>query len=152
MLLEISGELTPERMKGWSQSKKQHPVVDVTGDRSKVRCCKEQYCIGTWNVRSMNQGKLEVDKQEMTRVNVDILGISELKWTGMGEFNSDDHYIYYCGQQSLRKNGVALIVSKRVQNAVLGCSFANDRIIFVHFQGKPINIIVIPVYAPTSKC
>ena len=93
---------------------KQHPAVDVTGDRSKVQCCKEQYCIGTWNIRSMNQGKLEVIKQEMARVNVDILGISELKWTGMGEFNSDDHYIYYCGQESLRRNGVAIIVSKRV--------------------------------------
>ena len=80
---------------------KQYPVVDVTGDGSKVRCCKEQYCIGTWNVRSMNQGKLEVVKQERTRMNVNILGISEIKWTGMGEFNSDDHYIYYCGQESL---------------------------------------------------
>ena len=93
---------------------KQHPVVDVTGDGSKVRCCKEQYCIGTWNVRSMNQGKLEVVKQEMARVNVNILGISKLKWTGMGEFNSDDHYIYYGGQESLRTNGVAIIVNKRV--------------------------------------
>ena len=93
---------------------KQHPVVDETGDRSKVRCCKEQYCIGTWNVRSMNQGKLEVVKQEMARVNIDILGISEQKWTGMGEFNSDDHYIYYRGQESLRRNGVAIMVSKRV--------------------------------------
>ena len=93
---------------------KQHPVVDVTGDGSKVRCCKEQYCIGTWHVRSMNQGKLEVVKQEMARVNVDILGISELKWTGMGEFDSDDHYIYYCGQESLRRNGAAIIVNKRV--------------------------------------
>ena len=82
---------------------KQCPVVDVTGDGSKVWCCKEQYCIGTWNVRSMNQGKLEVVKQEMARVNIDILGINELKWTGMGEFNSDDHCIYYCGQESLRK-------------------------------------------------
>ena len=98
---------------------KQHPVVDVTGDGSKVQCCKEQYCIGTWNVRSMNQGKLEVIKQVMARVNVDILGISELKWTGMGGFNSDDLYIYYCGQESLRRNGVAIIVNKRVQNAVL---------------------------------
>ena len=88
MLLEISREITPERMKGWSQSKKQYPVVDVTCDRSKVQCCKEQYCIETWNVRSMNQGKLEVVKQERARVNVDILGISELKWTRMGEFNS----------------------------------------------------------------
>ena len=93
---------------------KQDPVVDVTGGRSKVQCCGEQYCIGTWNVRSMNQGKLEVVKEEMARVNVDILGISELKWTGMDEFNSDDHYIYYCGQESLRRNGVAIMVNKRV--------------------------------------
>ena len=92
---------------------KQHPVVDVTIDGSKVQCCKEQYCIGTWNVRSTNQGKLEVVKQELARVNIDILRISELKWTGMGEFNSDDHYIYYCGQESLRRNGVAIIVNKR---------------------------------------
>ena len=95
-------------------NQKQFPVVDVTGHRSKVQCCKQQYCIGTWNVRSMNQGKLEVVKQEMARVNVDILGISELKWTGMGEFNSDDHYIYNCGQESLRRNGVAIMVNKRV--------------------------------------
>ena len=92
--------------------RKQQPVVDVTGDRSKVRCCKEQYCIGTWNVRSMNQGK--VVKQETARVNIDILGISKLKWTGMGEFNSDDHYVYYCGQESLRRNGVAIAENKRV--------------------------------------
>ena len=89
--------------------------MDVTGDRSKVRCCKEQYCIGTWNVRSMNQGKLEVVKQEMASVNIDILGISELKWTGMGEFNSDDHYIYYCGQESLRRNGVAILVNNSLK-------------------------------------
>ena len=88
--------------------------MDVTGDGSKIRCCKEQYCIGTWNVRPMNQGKLEMVKQEMARVNINILGISELKWTGMGEFNSDDHYIYYCGQKYLRRNGVAIIVNKRV--------------------------------------
>ena len=93
---------------------KRTPAVDVTGDRSKVRCCKEQYCIGTWNVSSMIQGKLKVVKQEMARVNVDILGISELKRTGMGEFNSDDHYIYYCRQESLRRNGVAIMVNKRV--------------------------------------
>ena len=124
---------------------KEYPAVDVTGDRSKVRCCKEQYCIGTWNVRSMNQGKLEVVKQEMASVNVDILGISELKWTGMGEFNSDDHYIYYCRQESLRRNGVAIIVNKRVQNAVLRCNLKNDRMISVHFQGKPFNITVIQV-------
>ena len=91
---------------------KQYPVVDVTGDRSKVQCCKEQYCIGTGNVRSMNQGKLEVDKQEVARVNIDILGISKLKWTRMGEFNSDDHYIYYCGQESLRRNEVAIVANK----------------------------------------
>ena len=112
MLLEISGEITPERMKGWSQSKN-NTAVDVSGDRNKVRCCKEQYCTGTWNVRSMNQGKLEVVKQEMAGVNVDIPGISELKWTGMGEFNSDDHYIYYRGQESHRRNK-AIMVNKRV--------------------------------------
>ena len=99
----------------------------------------------------MNQGKLKVVKQEMARVNIDILGISELKWTGMGEFNSDDPYIYYCGQESLRRNGVALIVNKRVQNAVLGYNLKNDRMIFVHFQGKPFIITVIQVYAPTSN-
>ena len=105
---------------------KQHPLVDMTGDESKVLGCKEQYYIGTWNVRPMNQGKLEVVKQETARVNIDILGISELKWSGMGEFNSDDHYKYYCGQESLRRNGVALIVNNRVWNVVLGCNFKND--------------------------
>ena len=99
---------------GMEPKQKQYPVVDVIGDRSKVQCCKQQYCTGTWNVRSTNQGKLEVVEQEMTRVNVDILGISELKWSGMGEFNSDDHYIYYCGQESLRRNKVAIMVNKRV--------------------------------------
>ena len=107
--------------------------------------------MGTWNVRSMNQGKLEVVKQEMARVNVDILGISKLKWNGMGEFKSDDHYIYYCGQESLRRNRVAIIVNERVQNAVLGWNLKNDRMISVHFQGKPFNITVIQVYAPTSN-
>ena len=101
--------------------------------------------------RSMNQGKLEVVKQEMTRVNIDILGISELRWTGMGEINSDDHYIYYCGQESLRTNGVAIIVNKRVQNAVLGCNLKNNRMISVRFQGKPFSITGIQVYAPTSN-
>ena len=99
----------------------------------------------------MNQGKLEVVKQGMARVNVDILGISKLKWTGMGEFHSDDHYIYYCGQESLRRNGVAIMVNKRVQNAVLGCNLKKDRMISVHLQGKPFNITVIQVYAPTSN-
>ena len=125
---------------------KQYPGVDVTSDGSKVWCCKEQFCIGTWNVRSMNQGKLEVVKQEVVRVNVDILGITELKWTGVGEFNSDDHCIYYCGQESLRRNGVALIVKKRVWNAVLGCNLKNDRMVSVCFQGKPFNIMVIQVF------
>ena len=130
---------------------KQYPVVDGTTDRSKIQCYKEQYCIGTWNVRSMNQGKLEVVKQEMARVNVDILGISELKWTEMGEFNSNDHYIYHCGQESLRRNGVAIITNKRVQNAVLGCNLKNNRMISVRFQGRPFNITGIQLYAPTSN-
>ena len=125
--------------------------MDVTGDGSKVRCCKEQYCIGTWNVRYMNQGKLEVVRQETARVNMDILGISELKWTGMGKFNSDDHDMYYCGQDSLRRNRVALIVNKRVQNAVLECDLKNERMILVCFQGKPFNITVIQLYAPTTN-
>ena len=118
---------------------KQHLVVDVTGDGSKVRCCKEQYCIGTWTARSMNQGKFEVVKQEMARANIDILGISELKWTGMGKFNSDDHYIYDCGQESPRRNGVAIMVNKRVQNAVLGCNFKNDRMISVRLPRQTIQ-------------
>ena len=112
---------------GMEPKQKQYPVVDVTGNRSKVQCCKEQYCIGTWNVRSMNQGKLEV----IARVNVGIPGISKLKWTGMGEFNSDDHYIYYCGQEFFRRNGVAVIANKTSQNALLGCSLKNDRMISV---------------------
>ena len=99
----------------------------------------------------MNQGKLEVAKQEMSRGNIDILGISELKWTRMGEFNSDDHYIYYCGQESLRRNGITLIVNKRVQNAVLWCNLKNYRMISVRFQGKPFNITVIQVYTPTTN-
>ena len=119
--------------------------MDATGDGSKVQCCKEQYCIGTWNVRSMNQGKLEVVKQEMTRLNADILGISELRWTGMGEFNSDDHCIYYCVQESLRRNGVAIMVNERVQNEVLGCNLKNNRMISVRFKGKPFNITVVQV-------
>ena len=101
---------------------KQCLVVDVTGDGSKVQCWKQQYCIGTWNVRCMNQRKLEVVKQEMVKVNIFILGISELKWTGMGKFNSDDHYIYYCGQESLRRNGVAIMVNKRTEMQFLGAS------------------------------
>ena len=122
----------------------------VTGDRSKVGCCKEQYCIGTWNVRCMNQGKLDVVKQ-MARMNIDILGISKIKWNGMGKFNSDEHYIYYYGQESLRRNGVAIIGNKRVLNAVLGCNLKNNRMISVRFQGKPFSITVIQVYVPTSN-
>ena len=131
-----SGDLwrnNSRKNEGMEPKQKQYPAVDVTGDRSKVRCCKEHYCTGTWNVRSMDQGKLAVVKQEMARVNIDILGISELKWIGMGEFNSDDHYIYYCGQESFRRNGVTIIINKRVQNAVLGCNLKNDRIISACF-------------------
>ena len=127
---------------------KQYPAVDVTGDRSKVRCCKEQYCTGTWNVRSMNQGKLEVVKQEGERRHSRNQR-TKMDWNG--EFNSDDHYIYYCGQESLRRNGVAIMVNKRVQNSVLGCNLKNDRMISVRLQGKPFNITVIQVYAPTSN-
>ena len=136
---------------GMEPEQKQYPVVAMTGNRSKVRCCKEQYCIGTWNVRFMSQGKLEVVKQEMARVNVDTLGISELRWTGMGEFNSDDHYIYNCGQESLRRNGVAIMVIKRVQNAILACNLKNNRMISVLCQGKQFNVTVIQAYAPTSN-
>ena len=99
----------------------------------------------------MNQGKLDMVKQEMIRINIDILGISELKWTGIGEFNSDDHYIYYCGQEPYRRIGVALIINKRVQNAVVGCNLKNDRMIWVHFQGKPFKITVIQVYVPITN-
>ena len=149
MLLEISGKVTPERMRGQSQIKNSTQLW--TGDRSELWCCKEQYCIGSWNVRSMNRGKLEVVKQEMARVNIHILGISEPKRTEMGEFNSDGHYTYYCGQESLRRNGVVVIVNKRVWNAVLGCSLKNDRMISGCFQGKPFNITVIQIYAPISN-
>ena len=104
------------------QKRKQHSAANVSGGESKVRCWKEQDCVGTWNVRSMNQGKLDVGKQEMARLDISVLGISDLKWMGMGEFSSDDHYIYFCGQESHRTNGVALIFNRRVQNAVLGCN------------------------------
>ena len=120
------------------------------GTGSQVWCWKEQYYIGTWNVRSRNQGKLEVVKQEMARMNIDIIVISELKWTGMGEFNSDDHYIYYCGQESFRRNGVAIMVNKRVRMQYLD-AISKTRMISVRFQGKPFNITVNQVYAPTSN-
>ena len=130
------------------QKQKWHPVVDVSGGESKLQCCKEQYSIEIWNVRSMNQGKLQVVKQEMIRVNLNILEISEIKWIGMSKFNSDDHYIYYCGQESLIRNGVTFIVQERVQNAVLRWSLKNERMISVRFQGKPFNITVIQLYTP----
>ena len=121
--------IAPERMKQLGQ----RLDVDVSGDDSKVQCCKEQYCTGSWNVRLMNQGKLDVVKQEMSRLNINILGIIELKWTGMGGFNLNNHYIYYCGQESLGRNGVAPTVHKRVQIAVFGCNLKNDRMISVCF-------------------
>ena len=121
--------------------------MDVTGDRSKVLTLT----LTLWNVRSMNQGKLEVVKQEVARVDIYILGIRELKWTEMGEFNSDDHYIYYCGRGSLRRNEAAIIVKKRVQNAVCGCNLKNDRMISVCFQSKPFNITIIQVCDPSSN-
>ena len=143
-LLENSGELDSSRRNEEEEPKgKQCPVVDVSGGESKVLYCKEQYCIGTWNVRSMNQGKFDLVKQEMARVNIDILGLSELKWTGMGKFNSDGNYLYYCGQESLRRNGVVITVNKRVRNAVLECNLKNNKMISVCFQGKPFSITVI---------
>ena len=127
---------------GWNQSKNNTQLWMGLVIEARF----EQYYIGTWNVRFMNPGKLEVVKQEMVRVNINILGIGELKWTGMGKFNSHDHYIYYCGQESLRRNGVAIIVNKSQK-----CSLKNSRMISVCFQGKPINTTVIQVYAPTSN-
>ena len=127
----------------------QYPVVDVTGDRSKVQRCKVQYCIGIWNVRSMNQGKLEVVKQEMARVNINIQGISELKWTGMGEFNSDDHYMYYCGQEFFRRNGVAFMVNNSLKWSTWMQSQKRQNDLC--FQGKSFNIMVIQAYAPTGN-
>ena len=120
--------------------------MEVKSDAVKSNIAKGAGMLGPWI-----KAKLEMVKQEMARVNIDILGISELKWTGMGEFNSDDHYIYYCGQESLRRNGVAIIVNKRVWNAALGYNLKNNRIISVHFQGKPFNITVIHVYTLTSN-
>ena len=138
-----NGATGPKQKRCW--------VVDVFVGESKVWCYKEQHCIKTWNVRSINQGKLDIVKQETTRWDIDILGFSELKWMGMGEFNSDDHYIYYCGQEALRRIGVALTVNERVRNAVLGCNPKNNRITLVCFQGKPFSITVIQVYATTTN-
>ena len=125
--------------------------MDVSGDESKTQCCNEQYCIGTWNVRSMNEGKLEVVKKEMARVNVDILRLRELKWTGIGGLNSDDHYIYYCGQESLRRNGVAIMVNKSPKCSTWMQSQKMTEGSLVHFQGKPFNSMVIQAYAPASN-
>ena len=126
-------------------------VVEVSGGESKVQCCEEQYYIRTWNVRSMNQGKLDVVKEETARVNTDILGLNELKWTGMGEFNSDDHYIYYSGQDSIRRNGVALIVNKIAWNTIFGCILKSNRIIMLSLEGKRLNLTVIQIYASTTN-
>jgi len=153
MLLEKTGEITPETMKTRSKSENNAQlwmwlVMEVKSNAVKNNTA---HCMETWNVRSMNPGKLEVVKKQMAWVNINILGVSELKWAVMGECNFDDHYIYYCGQESLRRNGVAIIVNGRIWNAVLECSFKDDRMISVRFQGKPLNTIIIQVYAPTSN-
>ena len=122
---------------------KGRPVTDASSVKREVRCCKKPHTIGTWNVRTMNQGKLDVVKGEMSRVNIDLLGISEPKWTGMGHFISDDYHIFYCGQENHRRNGVAIIVNKRLSNSVLGYNPKNDRIISIRLLGKPINVTVI---------
>ena len=123
---------------------KWHSGLDVSGGEGKILCYKQQHCIRTWNDRSMNQGKLDLVKQEMARVNINTVGISELKWAGMGDFNSDIHYVHYCGQESHRRIGVALTtLSNRVQNAILWYNLKNDRMILAHFEGKPFNITVI---------
>ena len=152
MLLEINGEIILERMKFWSQSKnKAQWWMRLVIEARSNYCSKEQYWIGTWNVRSVNQGKLEVVKQEMARVSIDILGISKQKWTEMGEFNSDDYYIYDCGQESLRRNGVALIVNKTVQNTVLGWNlkWQND---LCSFPRQTIQYHSNPSLCPNQWC
>ena len=151
MLLEKEWGNNSRRNEEPEPKQKWHPVVDVTGGETKAQYYKEQYCIGTWYVRTLNQGKLGLVMQEMARANINILGISERKWAGMGEFNLHDHYIYYWGQQSLKSKGVTLIVNKRVWNAVPWCNLKNNRMISVHFQGKQFNISVIQVYAPTTN-
>ena len=150
MLLEISGEITPERMKRWSQSRNNTQlwmglVIEARSDAVNNNIAQEPGMLGP---RIKANWKWS---NRMTRVNINILGINERRWTGTDEFNSDDHYIYYCAQESLRRNGVAITVNKRVQNVVLGCHLKNDKMISVCFQGKPFNITAIQVYAPTSK-
>ena len=122
---------SPQKIEAAGPNQKWHSVVDMSGDESKIQCCKEQYCIRTWNVRSMNQDKLDMIKREMVRVNINILGISELKWTRIHEFSSDDHYFNNCGQESHRRNQVALIINQKDLKSILGCNFKNDRIISV---------------------
>ena len=152
LLRKTSGQLliVPERMKRLGPKQKWCSALDVSGGESKVWCCKEQYCIETWNVRFMDQGKLDTVKQ-MARVNTDILGISELKWTGIGKCNSGDPYIYYCAQESLWRNRVAFIVNRRAPNVVFGCNLKNDRMVSVRLQGKLFSITVIQVCAPTTN-
>ena len=150
MLLEKEWGNNSRRNEEPEPKQKWHPVVGVTGGETKAQCYKEQYCIGTWYVRTMNQGKLGLVMQEMARANINILGISERKWAGMGEFNLHDHYIYYWGQQSLKSKEVNFIVNKRVWNAVPGCNLKNNRMISVHFQGKPFHITAIQDYALTT--
>ena len=148
LLRKTSGQLliVPERMKRLGPKQKWCSALDVSGGESKVWCCKEQYCIETWNVRFMDQGKLDTVKQ-MARVNTDILGISELKWTGIGKCNSGDPYIYYCAQESLWRNRVAFIVNRRAPNVVFVSNLKKDRVILICFQGKTFNISVTQVYA-----
>ncbi|CAF0781822.1 unnamed protein product [Adineta steineri] len=129
---------------------KGRPVADVSRNERKVRCCKELYTIGIWNVRTMNQGKLDVVKAEILKLNMDILGASEIKWTGMGHFTSDEHQVYYCGQETQRRNGVAIIVNKVWSRSVLGYNSINDRMISIRSQGRPLNITAIQVYAPPN--
>ena len=140
------GQLLSRKNEVPGPKQKQCPVVDASGSESKVLCCREQYCKGTWNY-----SKLDVVKQVMARVNIDILETSELNWMRIGEFNLDDYYIYYCEKESLRRNGVALTANRRVQTAVLECNLKNDRKISVPFQGKPLNTRVIKVYVPTTN-
>ena len=126
-------------------------AVDLSDGENKVQCYKEQYCIRAWNVRSMTQDKLDVDKQEMAKVNINILGIKELKWTRMSKFNSDDSYTYFCGQESLGRYGLDCIVKKRVRKALLGCNLKGNSIISICFQGKPFNVAIIQVYVPIKN-
>ena len=151
MLLEISGEITSERMKGWSQSKNSTQlwmwlVIEARSNAIKNNIAQEPGMLCPWI-----KANWKWSNKRWPKVNINILGISELKWTGMGEFNSHDHYIYYCGQEYLRRNKAAIIVNKRIWNAVLGCNLKNNRMISVRFQGKPFNITIIQVYAPTSN-